>query len=129
MPIHLITQFRARPGQALALSRLIMGIVSGDRGPAGCLEVSVLQNQDDPGDILMQQTWQSRRQADGWRALVQSLASINALTAEPIQLRCFEALDPAGDAQWTSGSVTPQSASSPAPTEIPKVSTPDALGG
>ena len=129
MPIQLITQFRARPGQALELVRLIMGIVSGERPADGCLELSVLQNQDDPGDIVMQQTWQSRQQADRWRAHVQSLTSISALTAEPIHVRCFEALDTAGDAQRASGSVTPQSASSPAPREIPKVSTPDALGG
>lgn len=128
MPIQLITQFRAKPGQALELLRLIMGIVSGERTP-GCLEGSVLQNQDEPDDIIMQQRWQSRQQADAWRAHVQSLAAIRALTAEPIRLRCFEVLDMADAAQWAPGSVTAQSASSPAPGEIPKVSTPDALGG
>ena len=92
MACNIITQFKAKPGRADDLIALIKKNISESARHAGCLEISIQQNQDDQSDIISNQYWETRKHYEdyfAWRAEEGLAAEIQSLCAEPVSMRFF----------------------------------------
>ena len=95
MACNIITQFKTKPGRADDLIALLKKYISESALHAGCLEISIQQNQDDPSDIISNQFWESRKHYEdyfAWRAEEGLGAEIQSLCAEPVSMRFFNAV-------------------------------------
>jgi quinol monooxygenase YgiN len=87
MSTTVMVSFQAKPDQAESLLKFLSGVQSGVI-EAGCLGISLLQDQDDPTRIFEIEVWKS---ADDHKKFVQSAAESGAfkpfytLLAAPIQ--------------------------------------------
>lgn len=59
MSITRINKFQAHEEQARALRDLLKSFVPTIRGSDGCLDCQVLQNLDDPAEIVVIEIWES----------------------------------------------------------------------
>ena len=93
MACNIITQFKTKPGRADDLIAVLKKYISGGAGYAGCVEISIQQNQDDPNDIISNQSWQTRKHYEdyfAWRAKEGVAAETQALCVEPVSMRFFD---------------------------------------
>ena len=116
MACNIITQFRTKPGRADDLIALLNKYIAGGASHAGCVEISIQQNQDDPNDIISNQRWETRKHYEdyfAWRAEQGVAAETQALCAEPVSARYFdEVLEATAPAKSAS---SPSAAPSPPP--------------
>jgi quinol monooxygenase YgiN len=128
MSVSIITQFKAKPGRAPDLIALIRKMLPESLMRAGCEEVAIRQNQDEPDDIISAQKWASRRHYEeymAWRTKNGVTAEFRELLTDDIQVRYFnDVLVPAA-ATHSPHSHKPSTLRR----EIPKISTSDAPGG
>ena len=75
MPITRINKFQAHEEQAGALRDLLESFVPMIKGSDGCLDCQVLQNLDDPAQIVVLEIWES---VEAHQASVKNIPS-NAL--------------------------------------------------
>jgi quinol monooxygenase YgiN len=127
MSINIITQFTTKPGRASELIALIRKLLPESLEQAGCEEVAIRQNQDEPNDIISAQRWTSRRHYEDYMASRSEhgvTAQFNELLAGDMQIRYFNdiAMPPAAH---KAGSRKPHILHR----EVPKISTSDAPGG
>jgi ketosteroid isomerase-like protein/quinol monooxygenase YgiN len=93
MACNIITQFKTKPGRADDLIALLKKYISGGASHAGCLAISIQQNQDDPSDIISNQCWETRKHYEdyfAWRSDQGVAAETQALCAEPVSVRYFD---------------------------------------
>ena len=92
MACKVITQFRAKPGHAEDLLGLLKKYVPESARHAGCLEICMQQNQDDPNDIISNQYWETRKHYEdyfAWRTKEGVGAELQSLCSEPTSARFF----------------------------------------
>ena len=92
MACHIITQFKTKPGRADDLIALLKKYIGGGASHAGCVHISIQQNQDDPNDIISNQCWETRKHYEdyfAWRTDQGVAAETQALCAEPVSARYF----------------------------------------
>jgi ketosteroid isomerase-like protein/quinol monooxygenase YgiN len=95
MACNIVTQFKTKPGRADDLIALIKKHISESARRAGCVEISIQQNQDDPSDIISNQYWETRKHYEdyfAWRAEEGLGAKIQSLCAEPVSMRFFNGI-------------------------------------
>ncbi|HEX8800703.1 MAG TPA: nuclear transport factor 2 family protein [Terriglobales bacterium] len=93
MACNIITQFRTKPGRADDLIELIRKNLSESAHHSGCVKISIQQNQDDPNDVISNQSWETRKHYESyfaWRAEEGLAAEIQSLCAEPVSMRFFD---------------------------------------
>jgi quinol monooxygenase YgiN len=129
MSISIITQFKAKPGRADDLIALIRKLLPESPERAGCEEVAIRQNQDEPDDIVSAQKWASRRHYEeymAWRSNNGVSAQFRELLAGDMQIRYFNDVP----MQATAAQHNHHARKHPkSQREIPKISTNDAPGG
>jgi quinol monooxygenase YgiN len=87
-----ITQFKTKPGLANELIALLEKYVPKSARSAGCLEICIQQNQDDPNDIISNQYWETRKHYEeyfAWRTDEGVGAELQSLCSEPTSARFF----------------------------------------
>jgi quinol monooxygenase YgiN len=129
MSINIITQFKSKPGRADDLIALIRKLLPESLLHAGCEEVAIRQNQDEPDDIISAQKWTSRRHYEeymAWRTKNGVTAQFQELLSSDLQVRYFNDV-PMQAA--TAAHTHHHSHKQPRHREIPKISTSDAPGG
>jgi quinol monooxygenase YgiN len=92
-PITVIAQFKARPGQEMALGRELLSLVEPSRKDAGCLNYDLHQGTDDPGSFLFHENWATRAHLDAHLAkpdLQATLARVGKVAAAPPQVSLWE---------------------------------------
>lgn len=92
MACKVITQFRTKPGNADCLIALLKKYVPESASFAGCLEICIQQNQDDPNDIISNQYWETRKHYEDyftWRTKEGVGAELQSLCSEPTSVRFF----------------------------------------
>ncbi|HEX6826297.1 MAG TPA: antibiotic biosynthesis monooxygenase family protein [Nitrospiraceae bacterium] len=92
MACKVITQFRAKPGHAEDLLGLLKKYVPESARHAGCLEICIQQNQDDPNDIISNQYWQTRKlysEYFAWRGDQGVDVELQSQCSEPTSVRFF----------------------------------------
>ena len=92
MACKVITQFRTKPGNADGLIALLKKYVPESASFAGCLEICIQQNQDDPNDIISNQYWETRKHYEDyftWRTKEGVGAELQSLCSEPTSARFF----------------------------------------
>ena len=107
MACHIITQFKTKPGRADDLIALLKKYIGGGASHAGCIHISIQQNQDDPSDIISNQSWETRKHYEdyfAWRADQGVAAEIQSVCAEQVSARFFdEVLEATAPAKPISG--------------------------
>ena len=113
MACKIITQFKTKPGRAEDLIALLKKYISESAHHAGCLEIRIQQNQDDPRDIISNQYWETRKHYEdyfAWRAEAGVDGEFQSFCAEPVSMRFFneiaEAKAPSIAGRQMSGSHT-----------------------
>jgi quinol monooxygenase YgiN len=137
MSISIITQFKTKPGRADDLIALIRKLLPESLQQAGCEEVAIRQNQDEPDDIISAQKWASRRHYEdymAWRTQNGVTAQFQELLTDDLQVRYFNDVPmQAAAAVHTRPGTAAHTHHSHKPhtlhREIPKISTSDAPGG
>lgn len=79
------------PETPMALSRYSKYVPESARF-AGCLEICIQQNQDDPNDIISNQYWETRKHYEDyftWRTKEGVGAELQSLCSEPTSARFF----------------------------------------
>ena len=93
MACNIITQFKTKPGRTDDLIALLKKYIGGGASHAGCIHISIQQNQDDPSDIISNQSWETRKHYEdyfAWRADQGVAAEIQSLCAERVSARFFD---------------------------------------
>ena len=108
MACNIITQFETKPGRTDDLIALLKKYIGGGASHAGCIHISIQQNQDDPSDIISNQSWETRKHYEdyfAWRAEQGVGAEIQSLCAERVSARFFnEVLEASAPTKPISGS-------------------------
>ena len=92
MACKVITQFKTKPGRADDLIALLKKYVSESARYAGCLEICIQQNQDDPNDIISNHYWETRKHYQDYFACRTKEgigAELQSLCSEPTSVRFF----------------------------------------
>lgn len=130
MSINIITQFNAKPGRAADLITLIGKLLPESLRHAGCEEVAIRQNQENPDDVISAQRWTTRRHYEEFLTKNGVTAQIHDLLTGDLQIRYFDdVLTRTAPASRTAGPRPEPHKHRPLAREIPKVSTSDAPGG
>ena len=93
MACNIITQFKTKPGRADDLIALLKKYIGGGASHAGCIHISIQQNQDDPSDIISNQSWETSKHYEdyfAWRADQGVATEIQSLCAEQVSARFFD---------------------------------------
>ena len=71
-------------------------ILPDTRAYDGCNGVDVIENQDEAGNVILVESWESRAKYDkylGWRAETGALEQLGALCAGAPSIRYFDGVD------------------------------------
>lgn len=95
MPVRIIIDLQAQPGKGDELTRLFKELVPGTRAFDGCVECAVWRNREDPDQLSIVETFESREVYDkyfAWRSATGALERLGALLAAepPMRMRFFD---------------------------------------
>lgn len=95
MPVRIIIDLQAKPGQGDALASLFKTLVPDTRKFKGCVNCAVWRNREDADQFSIVETFESREVYDGyfaWRASRGDLETLGALlAAEPaMKMRFYD---------------------------------------
>lgn len=71
-------------------------ILPDTRNYDGCLGVQVIGNQDDPLNVILLETWETREKYEkylGWRTETGALDALGVLLSQPPGIRYYDNLD------------------------------------
>ncbi|MFT5115121.1 MAG: quinol monooxygenase YgiN [Parasphingorhabdus sp.] len=96
MSVTVLLETKAKPECVEELKTLFQNILPDTRAYDGCISVLTTCNQDDPLNVLLIETWETRAKYEaylGWRSETGVVAAIVALLSEPPSIRYFDTLD------------------------------------
>ena len=95
MNFNVILDVQAKPECADKLKATFEAILPDTRSYAGCNEVKVLVNQDDPANLILLEKWQTRADYEAyvaWRSEQGTMESLRALMAAAPSIRYYDDL-------------------------------------
>ena len=95
MNFNIILDVQAKPECADKLKATFEAILPDTRSYAGCNEVKVLVNQDDPANLILLEKWQTRADYEAyvaWRSEQGTMESLGALMATVPSIRYYDDL-------------------------------------
>ena len=95
MNFNVILDVQAKPECADKLKATFEAILPDTRSYAGCNEVKVLVNQDDPANLILLEKWQTRADYEAyvaWRSEQGTMESLRALMATAPSIRYYDDL-------------------------------------
>ena len=96
MTVRVILELQVKPDQVEALKELLKEALPDSRAFDGCLKLEVIQNQDNPTNILVLQAWQTKehqQRYSKWRYETGFLDKMGAFLAARPSLRYLDLLD------------------------------------
>ncbi len=96
MSITVLLELQVKPDQVDTLKQMFEEALPDTRGFDGCIKLDILVNQDQPANMVLVQTWQTRaHQArySSWRQETGFIAKMGALLAAPPSVRYYDLLD------------------------------------
>ena len=96
MSINVILETQSKPECIDDLKSTLKNILPDTRSYDGCIEVQVVGNQDDPLNIILLETWETREQYEkylAWRAETGALDALGAMLSEAPSIRYYDNLD------------------------------------
>ncbi|MEE3240479.1 MAG: antibiotic biosynthesis monooxygenase [Pseudomonadota bacterium] len=95
MNFNVILDVQAKPECADELKATFEAILPDTRSYAGCNEVKVLVNQDDPANLILLEKWQTRADYEAyvaWRSEQGTMELLEALMATAPSIRYYDDL-------------------------------------
>lgn len=92
MPLHLLAQLEAKPGQAAALAALLHTLVAATRQESACLQYDLWQASDQPNSFVMVERWRDQPGVDshGQTSHFQAFLRASAgLLAQPMAVKHY----------------------------------------
>jgi quinol monooxygenase YgiN len=93
MSVLILLEVNTKPGQANELTNWLRDELHHTRGSDGCNGLTVHTNQDDPNNVLIVESWDSRAQYEkylSWRAERGDIEKMGAWVAGPPSIRYFD---------------------------------------
>ncbi len=93
MSVMVLLELQVKPEAADQVKAGFKSILPDTRSYAGCLGVEVTCNQDDTGNIVLVERWQSREHYQKylkWREDTGALAALGSSLAAPPKIRYFD---------------------------------------
>lgn len=93
MSIKVILEIKSKPECIAELKSTLEKILPDTRGYEGCVEVRVVDNQDDPLNLILIETWESRKHYEkylAWRTETGALVALGKLLSQPASIRYFD---------------------------------------
>ena len=89
-------EFQSKPEMGEELKSTLENILTFTRSYDGCIDVQVIINQDNPLNIVLFETWQSRQHYEKyhvWREEAGGFNSLRAIMSRRPSIRYFDNLD------------------------------------
>ena len=96
MSVNVILEVLSKPESIDALKSTFESILPDTRSYDGCIKVQVIGNQDDPLNIVLLETWETREKYEkylGWRGETGALDALGAMLSQPPSIRYYDDLD------------------------------------
>lgn len=95
MSVNVVLEVQAKPECIDELNLTLIKILPDTRSFDGCLNVKVTVNQDDPLNIVIFETWESRQHYEtylAWRSDTGALLALGKLLSQEPSIRYFDDL-------------------------------------
>lgn len=96
MSVNVLLELQSKPESIDELKSTFVNILPDTRRYDGCIKVQVIGNQDDPLNLILLETWESREQYEmylGWRSKTGDLDLLGAMLSQPPSIRYFDDMD------------------------------------
>lgn len=93
MSIRVVLELHVKPELADKVKDGFKEQLVDTRAFEGCEEISVIQNQDDPSEILVLEQWDSRQSYEAylkWRTDRGDMDNIDKISTQPFQVRYYD---------------------------------------
>jgi quinol monooxygenase YgiN len=92
MSVTVLLEVLSKPESIDELKETFKAILPDTRGYDGCISVHVVLNQDDPLNVILNETWESRAHYEkyfAWRAETGALDALSKMLSASPSLRYF----------------------------------------
>ena len=92
MSVKVFLEIQSKPECIEKLKSTLVQILPDTRGYEGCIDVKVVNNQDDPLNLILIETWKSRQHYEkylGWRVDTGAIKALGVLLSQPASIRYF----------------------------------------
>lgn len=96
MSVTVILEMQSKTESIDELKSTFESILLDTRNYDGCVGVQVIGNQDDPLNLVLLETWESREKYEkylGWRTETGALDALGAMLSQPPSIRYYDNLD------------------------------------
>lgn len=96
MSVNVILEVQSKLESIDELKSTFENILPDTRSYDGCIGVQVIGNQDDPLNLVLLETWESRQHYEkylGWRTETGALDALGAMLSKPPSIRYFDDLN------------------------------------
>lgn len=96
MSVKVILEMQSKVERIEELKSYFISILHDTRNYDGCVGVEVAGNQDDPLNVILLETWETREKYEkylGWRAETGALDALGAMLSQPPSIRYYDNLD------------------------------------
>jgi quinol monooxygenase YgiN len=94
--VHVLLEIQVQPDTVAELKDTLLEMLAETRVHEGCISVQVVQNQDEPGNFVLIQQWQSRRhyeEYNAWRAATGAAGAAGRKLSAAYSTRYFDCVD------------------------------------
>lgn len=96
MSVTILLDIAVKARMVPELKKTLVEMLADTRRFDGCIAVTVIQNADDPGNVVLVQEWQTRKHYEtysNWRASTGMAAAMSEKLSATFSLRYFSRLD------------------------------------
>lgn len=93
MSVNVILEVQSKPENIDELKSMFDAILLDTRSYDGCMGVSVISNQDDPLNLVLFETWETRKHYEtylAWRAETGAVDTLGAMLSQAPSIRYFD---------------------------------------
>ena len=96
MSVNVLLEIQVQPANITQLKVMLREMLAETRAHDGCISVQVVQNQDDLGNFVLIQRWQSRAHYEhynAWRAATGAAQAVSGKLSAIYSTRYFDTVD------------------------------------
>jgi quinol monooxygenase YgiN len=96
MSVTVLFEIQSNPESIDALKSTLKNILPDTRSYDGCQGVNVVENQDDPCNVVLIQTWASRQHYEkylAWRSETGAIETLGTMLSKPPSIRYYDDID------------------------------------
>lgn len=96
MSINVILECQSKPESIDDLKATFRNILPDTRDYAGCIKVKVIVNLDDPFNIVLFETWETRDHYEAyftWRSESGALSGLGEMLSQSLSIRFYQSQD------------------------------------